>query len=163
MFIWIQSWFHLLIHHLLLPQLLTPGNKCLLCHQVRGKLLPKSYVHNLVILTGKLVMLEWNGGHWNINRIVHFCHLHNFVIFSKINDSVKYSLQKWIIYHSHLIKYPIVNDYIAVKFDDGNGGVKTELRHKLLLRVSVCELHIDMQKICYWVFHGIWWKRTCTY
>ena len=40
----------------------------------------------------------------------------------------------------------IKNDYITVKFDDGIREVKTELRHKVLLQVSVHELHIDMLK-----------------
>ena len=62
--------------------------------------------------------------------------------FSKINDSVKSSLQKWIISHPHVIQYAITNDYITVKFDDGNGGVKTEIRQEVLLQVSVHELHI---------------------
>ena len=47
-----------------------------------------------------------------------------------------------------MIKSPIVNDYITVKFDDGNLGVKTEIRQKVLLHVSVREIHTDMQKIC---------------
>ena len=45
--------------------------------------------------------------------------------FSKINDSVKSSLKKWKISHPRVILSPIINDYITVKFDDGNGGVKT--------------------------------------
>ena len=69
-------------------------------------------------------------------------------VFSKNYDSVKSSLQKWITYHPHVIKSPIVNDYITVKFDDGNLGVKTEIRQKVLLHVSVREIHTDMQKIC---------------
>ena len=38
--------------------------------------------------------------------------------FSKINNSVNSSLQRWIIYHPRIIQYPIENDYITVKFDD---------------------------------------------
>ena len=67
-------------------------------------------------------------------------------LFFKINDSVKYSLQKWIIYHLHVIKYPIVNYYITFKFDDGIIVVKTEIHQKVILQVSVCELHIDKLK-----------------
>ena len=62
-------------------------------------------------------------------------------LFSKINDSVKYSLQKWITYHQYVIKYPISNDYITAKFYNGIMGVKPELRHKFLLQASVRELH----------------------
>ena len=53
--------------------------------------------------------------------------------FSKMNDSVKLSLKKWVIYHPRVIQYSIVNYYITVGFDDGNGGVKTELHQKFLL------------------------------
>ena len=63
-----------------------------------------------------------------------------------MNDSVNYSLQKWIISHPHVIQYPIKNYFIAIKFDDGNGGVKTELRQKVIPQVSVRELHIYMLK-----------------
>ena len=49
--------------------------------------------------------------------------------FSKINNSIKSAPQKWIISHSHVIQYPIVNYYIKVDFYYGNGGVETELRH----------------------------------
>ena len=69
--------------------------------------------------------------------------------FSKTNDSVKYSIQNWIIYHPHVIKYPISNDYITVNCYDGIRGLKTEIRQKVILQVSVRELHIEMLKICY--------------
>ena len=54
-----------------------------------------------------------------------------------------------------MIQSPIENDYITVRFDDVNGGVNTELRHKVLIQLYVRELHIEMIKRCYWVFHGI--------
>ena len=53
--------------------------------------------------------------------------------FKKINDSVKSSLQKWIIYHPQIIQPPIANDYITVNFDDGIIGVNTELHYKVYL------------------------------
>ena len=62
----------------------------------------------------------------------------------KINNTFKSYLQKWIIYHLTFIQYPISNDYITVKFYDGTVGVKTEPLKKVILPVSVCELHIDM-------------------
>ena len=65
--------------------------------------------------------------------------------FSKINNSVKSSLQKWIISHPRVIQSTISNDYITFKFDDVIIGVNTELRHKVLLQLSVYELHIYMQ------------------
>ena len=43
-----------------------------------------------------------------------------------------------------MIKPPIKNDYIKVNLDDGNGGEKTELSHKILLQIYVLDLHIDM-------------------
>ena len=67
-------------------------------------------------------------------------------VFSKINYSVNSSLQKWIIYHTHLIQSPIVNDYIKVKFDDRNGGVNNELCQKVFIQLSVHELQIYMLK-----------------
>ena len=64
----------------------------------------------------------------------------------KIVDSVKSALQKWITSHPHVIQSPIANDYSKVKLAYGNGGANTELSHKLILQVSVCELHIYMLK-----------------
>ena len=73
-------------------------------------------------------------------------------LFSKINDDVNSSLQKWIISHTHLIQYPILNYYIKVKFYDVNGGVNTELHHKVLLQVSFPELHKYIIKMILMVF-----------
>ena len=53
--------------------------------------------------------------------------------FSKINDSVKSSLHKWIISHPRVIQSTIGNYCINVKFDDRNVVVKTELRQKDIL------------------------------
>ena len=63
-----------------------------------------------------------------------------------MNDIVNSCLQRWIISHPHVIQSPIANYYITVKFDDGNGGVNTELFQKVLIHVSVCEQHINMFK-----------------
>ena len=60
-------------------------------------------------------------------------------------DSVKSAYQKWIISHPHVIHFPIAYDCIKMNFDDGNIGSKTELCQRVLLQVSICELHIDMQ------------------
>ena len=67
-------------------------------------------------------------------------------VFTNINDGVKSSLQKWILFHPHVIQYPITNDYIKVGLYYGNVGVSTELFQKSLLRVSICTFHIDMLK-----------------
>ena len=69
-----------------------------------------------------------------------------YKVFSKINDSVKSCLYKWIISTPRVILYTILNDYISVKSDNGNGWVNTVQGQKVLLRVSVCELHLDMLK-----------------
>ena len=62
--------------------------------------------------------------------------------FSKINDSVKSSLQKRIISHPLLIQSTIENDWVTVKFYNGIIGVKTELCQKVLLQVSVREYRL---------------------
>ena len=62
--------------------------------------------------------------------------------------SVKSDLHKWIISHPRLIQPPIKKDYIKVKFNDGIGGENTEIQQKVILQVSVRELHIDMLKKC---------------
>ena len=41
----------------------------------------------------------------------------------------------------------IENDYVTVKFDNGNVVVKTEQHHRVLLQVFVCEIHKDMINI----------------
>ena len=66
--------------------------------------------------------------------------------FSKINDSVKSSLQKWIISHPPVIQFTIENYYIKVKVDGENGGAKIELCQKALLQVSVHGPHMDILK-----------------
>ena len=70
-----QSYFNLLQLRLSLPNLLTLESTYILHRQVRGNCFPQNYVHILVLLTRKFVMLEWNSGHWKLNRIVHFGHL----------------------------------------------------------------------------------------
>ena len=67
----VQSWFHLMQHRLTLTQILPLGKIYISCCQVIGKFLPQNYVHCLVFLVGKFVMLEWNVGHWKLNMIFH--------------------------------------------------------------------------------------------
>ena len=43
-----------------------------------------------------------------------------------MNDSVNSALQKWRISHPHVIKSPITDDYIKVKFYYVNGVSNTE-------------------------------------
>ena len=71
---------------------------------------------------------------------------------SKINNSVKSALQKWIISHPHVIKSTIEYNYITVKLDDGYRPVNTEVRQKVFLQISFRELHKDMQKNMLLVF-----------
>ena len=63
-------------------------------------------------------------------------------IFSNIDNSVKSALNKWILSHLHINQSPITNYNIQVKLYDGNGETETELRHKVIFQVPVCELHI---------------------
>ena len=124
--------------------------------------MPQNYIHDLVLLTVKFLILEQNGGHWKLNKIVCFGHLQNIVDLKK-DDCVKSSFQKWIISHPHVIKYNIENDYITVKFDEGDEGVKNELRQKVLLQVSFHELHIYMLKKLLLGFPWHTTKMTCLY
>ena len=77
-------------------------------------------------------------------------------MFSKINDSVKSVLQKWIIFSPHLIHCPIANNNIKVKLYDGNRVEKTEIHHKVHIQVSVHEIHIDMLKEYYTGFSMVY-------
>ena len=60
------------------------------------------------------------------------------------------------IYHPNVIQSPIENDDNKVKFNDKNGGVKTELRQKVLLQLYICELHIDTKHMLL----GFQWQMT---
>ena len=61
-----------------------------------------------------------------------------------------------IISHPHVIQSPVANKYSKVKFDGVNGRLKAELRQKVLLRVYVHEIHIDMlNKYANGFFHEI--------
>ena len=62
-----------------------------------------------------------------------------------------------------MIKYPIVNNFIKINLDYGNVLTNTGLLQKVLLKLSVYELHIDMLKKCPNIFHGILSKRTLPY
>ena len=126
--IWMQSNFHLLKNCPTLLQLIKLGNKYLLHSQVIGKFSTKlrssfgvtySKICDVGIkrraLKEKQYCLFWSSEKRNKG-------------FSRISDGVESSLHKWIISHPHVIKYPIANDYIKVRFDDGNGGVNIDLQ-----------------------------------
>ena len=87
----------------------------------------QSYGRHLVFCTGKLLMLELNGGCLKLNKIVNFGHLKNLVNFSNINDIFKSALQKWILSHPRVIQSPITNYYIKLKLYGKNRGTNTEL------------------------------------
>ena len=57
---------------------------------------------------------------------------------SKINDQIKKSGYIWIIHNPQVLQSIIVNDFLKVKID---GHTETQLVPKLLLQVSVIELH----------------------
>ena len=61
-----------------------------------------------------------------------------------MNDCVKSDLNKWIIYHPHVIKYPIANNYIIIKLDDINEVKNTELHNKFILQVFINELQKEI-------------------
>ena len=58
--------------------------------------------------------------------------------YSKINEQIKSNLYTWITRHPQVVQSPISNDCIKVMFDD---QTETQLVPKLLLSVSVTELH----------------------
>ena len=60
-----------------------------------------------------------------------------------MTKEIKESLHKWIINHPQVIKSPIAND--CIKVQQPSTG-KKESVPKLLLQVSVRELHNDMLK-----------------
>ena len=76
--------------------------------------------------------------------IVHFGHLKNVVKDKKNKRYCKVYTSKVDNILPNVIPYPIANYYITVKFDYGIRGVKTEINNKVLLHVSVSELHISM-------------------
>ena len=51
------------------------------------------------------------------------------------------------LYRLHVIQYPISNNFIRVKLDNGNEVTKMELCQKILLQISVHELHMGTSKI----------------
>ena len=62
----------------------------------------------------------------------------------KNDEFVKSTLHKWIIYHAHVIRSLIKNDYIKLNLDVVNQVLKTELCQKVLPLVYVHELCIDI-------------------
>ena len=61
--------------------------------------------------------------------------------YSKINDQIKNYLYNWIMHHLQVLQSPISNDCLKVKID---GHIEPQLVPKLLLRVSVRELHNNL-------------------
>ena len=137
--------FHLLQFRLKLPHLLTQGGKYITRNKIYGSFLPQSYGHHLVSTTLYFWVLEWNGGWLKLNNIVLVICKHP-KRFLNFYYSVKYSLQKWISFHTYVIRSRIAKNYIKVKLYDINGGSDNELCHKVLIQVSVCEIHIDILK-----------------
>ena len=60
---------------------------------------------------------------------------------SKINEQIKKSLYNWIIHHLQVVQSPIANYCRKVKID---GYTEPQLVPKLLLQVSVIELHNNL-------------------
>ena len=57
---------------------------------------------------------------------------------SKINEHIKRNLYAWIKNHPQVVQSPISNDFLEVMLND---QTETQLVPKLLLQVSVRELH----------------------
>ena len=57
---------------------------------------------------------------------------------SKINEQIKLNLYTWMTRHPKVVQSPISNDCLKVELDD---QTETQLVPKLLLQVSVRELH----------------------
>ena len=62
-------------------------------------------------------------------------------VHTKINEIFKKSLYNWILQHPQVVQYPIANDYLKVSID---GNSEPQLVPKLLLQVSIWELHNNM-------------------
>ena len=56
----------------------------------------------------------------------------------KINDQIKKSLYNWITHHPQVLQSPIFNDGLKVNID---GHTRSQIVPKLLLQVSIWELH----------------------
>ena len=62
-----------------------------------------------------------------------------------------------------MIQYHIVNNFIKVELNEVNEGANTEPSQKVILRLSVYEIHIDMLKKDANLFPCHMIKRTCMY
>ena len=56
------------------------------------------------------------------------------------------NLLDWIVNHPHVVSSPIARDTVLVDVHNSNGDVSKERVGKLLLQVSVRELHQDLVK-----------------
>ena len=65
---------------------------------------------------------------------------------SKINDQINKSLYNWIMNHPQVVQSPIFHDCLKVKID---GHTEPQLVQKLLLQVSVRELHDNLVSYTY--------------
>ena len=61
-------------------------------------------------------------------------------------SSLNASLFEWVLNHPHVIASPIYKDTVIVNVPNGNGEFTKERVGKLLLEISVRELHDDMMK-----------------
>ena len=60
---------------------------------------------------------------------------------SKLDEQIRHGLYTWITRHTQIFQSPISNDCIKVMLDD---QTESQLVPKLLLQVSVIELHIAL-------------------
>ena len=66
--------------------------------------------------------------------------------YNTIQHSLNQTLFEWIIRHPHVISSPIPRDTVLVKVRQGDGSIVKERVGKLLLEISVRELHQDLIK-----------------
>ena len=62
--------------------------------------------------------------------------------YSKVSSTLKKALHEWVINHPSVVASPIKKDTLKVR--DPETGLKTKVVNKLLLEISVRELHNDL-------------------
>ena len=65
---------------------------------------------------------------------------------NKVSDEIKADLHQWIRNHPNVVSSPSVKDVIHVKVTKDDGTTEKKKMSKLLLQVSICELHDDLMK-----------------
>ena len=80
--------------------------------------------------------------------------------YSTQQNSINLVLFEWIVNHPHVISSPIHSDTVLVKVQRPNGDIVKERVGKLLLEISIRELHQDMMKPPPTGLHQVYCKVT---